>query len=344
LLCCFLLLYVLASGRYAKPVVAGPSLAKSPTVLSEFIFSQAPFKECHASTIVERLDGDLLAAWFGGEHEGDRRVAIWGARRHAHSWSAPFELAREPDTPCWNPVLFADSRGKFWLFYKFGESPRTWSGAYRTSADGTAWSEPTYLPAGILGPIKNKPITLANGDILAGTSAETAVAWVCGVDLSSDGGRTWRQYGPITVPGYHHGIIQPALWETSPGHVKMLVRATQDIGFICAATSDDGGHTWSDARPTSLPNPNSGIDAVKMRNGGLALVYNPSKTERTPLALAFSQDDGQTWSAPLTLEDAPGEYSYPAIIQTRDGKLHITYTWRRQRIKHVVVDPSTLTH
>jgi predicted neuraminidase len=313
-------------------------------LISEFIFTQPPAKECHASTIVELSDGDLLAAWFGGEHEGDKSVAIWGARRHADSWSAPFELAREPDTPCWNPVLFADSRGRIWLFYKFGTSPRTWAGAYRTSTDGTAWSVPTYLPAGILGPIKNKPITLANGEILAGTSVETALSWTCGVDLSSDHGRTWRHYGPIAVPGYHRGIIQPTVWETAPGRVKMLVRATQDIGFICAATSEDGGHTWSDARPTTLPNPNSGIDVAKMRDSRIALVYNPSKTERTPLALAFSQDDGQTWSIPLALEDAPGEYSYPAIIQTRDGRLHITYTWRRKRIKHVVADPATLTH
>jgi len=314
-------------------------VAKTPTVVSEFIFTQAPFKECHASTIVELLDGDLLAAWFGGEHEGDRSVAIWGARRHSDSWSAPFELARERGMPCWNPVLFADSKRRLWLFYKFGKSPRTWAGAYRTSTDGKGWSEPTYLPAQVLGPIKNKPITLANGDILAGTSVETALSWTCGVDLSSDDGHTWRHYGPITLPGYHHGIIQPALWETAPGHVKMLARATQDIGFICAATSDDGGHTWSNAEPTMLPNPNSGIDVAKLRDGRIALAYNPSKTERTPLAVAFSRDDGQTWSVPVTLEDAPGEYSYPAVIQTRDGGLHITYTWRRKRIKHVVLDP-----
>jgi len=340
-----LLLCVWASGCRSAGVVAESfRLAKSPMVVSEFIFTEAPFKECHASTIVELPDGDLQAAWFGGEHEGDKSVAIWGARRHAGSWSAPSILAQEPEVPCWNPVLFVDRRGKTWLFYKFGSSPRTWSGAYRTSADGATWSEPVRLPAGILGPIKNKPVTLANGDILAGTSVETALSWTCGVDLSSDGGQSWSHYGPIRVSGYHHGIIQPTVWETAPGHVKMLVRATQDIGFICSANSDDGGHTWSDARPTLLPNPNSGIDAVKMQNGRVALVYNPSKTGRSPLVLGFSPDDGETWNTPLTLEDGPGEYSYPAIIQTRDGKLHITYTWRRQRIKHVMVDPQNLSH
>lgn len=341
----FLSLCVLAGACISTHIAARScSPAKNPIVTSEFIFIQAPFKECHASTIVELKGGDLLAAWFGGDHEGDRSVAIWGARRHANSWSAPFDLAREVGTPCWNPVLFADREEKLWLFYKFGPSPRTWAGAYRTSRDGSTWSKPAYLPPGILGPIKNKPVTLANGDILAGTSRETALSWTCGVDVSSDDGGTWHHYGPIGVPGYHHGIIQPTVWETAPGHVKMLVRATQDVGFICAATSNDGGHTWSQAKPTELPNPNSGIDAVKMRDGRVALVYNPSNTERTPLSLAFSPDEGETWTAALTLEDAPGEYSYPAIIQTRDGRLHITYTWRRQRIKHVVVDPDLLTH
>ncbi len=125
---------------------------------SEFVFDNAPFKECHASTIVELPGGDLLAAWFGGAHEGDRSVAIWGARRNAKAWTSPVLLAREPGVPCWNPVLFRDNENKIWLFYKVGPSPETWSGAYKTSVDGNGWSAATYLPAGLLGPIKNKPI------------------------------------------------------------------------------------------------------------------------------------------------------------------------------------------
>ena len=133
-----------------------------------------------------------------------------------------------------------------------------------------------------------------------------------------------------------HILLDP----TSPVDARVLYVAGFGRGVY---KSSDGGHTWSDAKPTGLPNPNSGIDAVKMRDGRVALVYNPSKTERTPLVLAFSPDDGDTWSVPVALENAPGEYSYPAIIQTRDGLLHITYTWRRQHIKHVVVDPGLLT-
>jgi predicted neuraminidase len=311
-------------------------------VTSEFIFTRAPFKECHASTLVELPEGQLLAAWFGGAREGDKSVAIWGARKAAGSWSSPEVLASEPGVPCWNPVLFRDRDGLLWLFYKVGSSPETWTGAYRTSPDGRAWSETTYLPAGLLGPIKNKPIFLANGDILAGTSVESYDAWACWVEVSSDRGRTWKKYGPITVPGQRYGIIQPTVWEVTPGQLKMLVRATERIGSICAATSADGGRTWSPAQPTTLPNPNSGIDAVKMADGTVALVYNHAASGRSPLNIAFSRDNADSWSEPFILEDGPGEYSYPAIIQTRDGMLHITYTWRRQRIKHVVIDPKAV--
>lgn len=325
-------------------------MARIPTVVSEFIFTDAPFRECHASTLVELPDGDLLAAWFGGKREGDPSVAIWGARRTHGAWSPPEVWARELGAPCWNPVLFRDQHNKIWLFYKYGSSPRTWHGACRTSTDGKNWSAATHLPGGppnveILGPIKNKPVLLSNGDVLAGSSVETPTSWQCWVEISSDDCRTWRKYGPISVAGGApdsatgpYGIIQPTVWEITPGRLKMLMRSTEQIGAICAASSEDGGRTWTPARPTSLPNPNSGIDAVKLKDGTLALVYNHTRSGRTPLDIAFSHDDGSTWSAPYVLEDEPGEYSYPAIIQTRDGLLHITYTWRRRRIKHVVID------
>lgn len=310
---------------------------RAPLVNSEFVFTQAPFQQCHASTIVELPDGSLLAAWFGGAHEGDLGVKIWGSRCVAGSWSPPEVLAGDPAVPCWNPVLFRDRHDRIWLFYKYGSSPKTWQGAYRTSADGVTWSAATDLPPGFLGPIKNKPVTLANGDIVAGSSVETTFSWMCWTEISSDDGSTWRREGPISVPWHRHGIIQPALWNYARGRLKMLMRST--LGRIYEATSDDGGQTWTDARPTTLPNPNSGIDAVRMKDGTIALVYNHTTTGRSPLNIGFSHDNAVTWWRTLTLEDEPGEYSYPAIIQTRDGLLHMTYTWQRRRIKHVVIDP-----
>lgn len=312
-------------------------------MVSEFAFSQTPSPQCHASTLVELPDGDLLAAWFGGSSEGARDVAVWGARLSKGKWSSPEVLERERGVACWNPVLYRGPKNQIFLFYKYGTSPRTWRGAYRTSADGRTWAPSVYLPEGILGPIKDKPITLSNGDVLAGSSTETSSTWECWAGLSTDDCHTWNRYGPITVPGVPYGIIQPTLWESSPGHIKMLTRSTRQIGYICESSSNDGGRTWTPAKPTALPNPNSGIDAVKMADGVIALAYNHTQEGRSPLDLAFSRDDGATWSPPYVLEEEPGsEFSYPAIIQTHDGLLHITYTWKRERIKHVEVDPKAL--
>jgi predicted neuraminidase len=306
---------------------------------AEFIFEQAEFASCHASTIVEVEPGKLLAAWFGGTKEGDKDVRIWWSRHEGAGWSKPQVAAEEAGQPCWNPVLFKSKAGTLFLFYKAGPSPMSWSGFVRRSADnGLTWSQPEILPAGILGPIKNKPITLRDGSILSGTSVESHRAWACWVERSTDDGRTWRRTGPITVPDQPYGIIQPTLFETRDGRLVMFVRS-RGIGFICKSESKDDGATWSPAQKTDLPHPGSGIDLVRSAEGSLFLVYNHTPRFRYPLNLGTSGDEGMTWKIVHTFEEQPGEYSYPAIIQTADGRLHVTYTWKRQRIKHVVLDP-----
>jgi len=345
-----ILLLLLFSG-----VVAFAGEAKLKPEVAEFIFEKAPFQSCHASTIVELANGDLLSAWFGGRREGDKSMAIWLSRKTVGGkWSPPTVVASFNGAPAWNPVLFRDPNDVVWLFFKAGPMEESWVGAYRTSTDGgETWSDITYLPAGLLGPVRNKPIQLANGDILAGSSREAGMlrganhpqpywSWASWAELSKDGMKTWALHGPIVYPGVNFGLIQPTLWESSPGHIKMLLRSTELIGYICESSSSDGGLTWTPAKHTSLPNPDSGIDAVRMRDGTIALVYNHTQRARTPLNLALSNDDGETWGFPYVLEDAPGEFSYPAIIQYRDGKLHMTYTWKRRRIKHVVIDPNDI--
>ena len=337
----------------SSQVSAGDSHLKS--AVAEFIFETAPFRESHASTVLDLPSGELLAAWFGGQQEGDNSVQIWLSRKLVGgTWSPPQAMTAFTEVPCWNPVLFRDAANRVWLFFKVGPDEESWVGACRTSDDGGRnWGAVHYLPAGLLGPIKNKPILLPDGTILCGTSREAGMrrpetqeepywSWASWVERSEDGGKSWTIHGPIVYPGEPYGVIQPTLWVAASGEIRMLLRATRKIGFICESTSSDGGKTWTPARATPLPNPDSGIDAVKMRDGRVALVYNHSQTARSPLNLALSSDDGQTWGAPLVLEDGPGEFSYPAIIQSADGKLHITYTWKRKRIKHVVLKTSDL--
>jgi predicted neuraminidase len=240
--------------------------------------------------------------------------------------------------PCWNPVLFQPRRGPLLLFYKVGPSPSQWWGMFRTSGDGgKTWSEARRLPDGILGPIKNKPIETSGGALLAPSSTEHD-GWGVHFERTTDLGATWTKTETLGNGGAI-AAIQPSILTLRGGRLMALCRSRQ--GKVVAATSADDGNTWSELAPIALPNPNSGIDAVSLRDGRHLLVYNHTARGRTPLNLAVSTD-GETWKAALELETEPGEYSYPAIMQSADGLVHITYTWKRARVKHVVVDPAKL--
>jgi predicted neuraminidase len=303
-----------------------------------FIFEKAPFKECHASTVVEHEPGKLTAAWFAGDREGAKNVQIWASTFDGKAWSEPAVMGSESGQPCWNPVLFKTAKGTLYLWYKAGPSPMTWTGFVRTSADaGRTWSKPEMMPAGMWGPVRTKPVQLADGTILAGTSVESHRNWTPYVDRSADDGKTWTRSNPFPLPGKMRQI-QPTLFEAKDGRVVALMRSS-DPRKVCRAESKDGGATFSPADETELANPSAGIDVVKTRKGEVFLIYNPTPIARTPISLALSFDDGKTWKKVADLETELGEFSYPAMIQSAAGPLEITYTWKRTHIKHVRVDP-----
>ena len=303
-----------------------------------FIFEKAPFPSCHASTLVEHEPGKLMAAWFGGKAEGAKDVQIWASAFDGKAWGEPKVLATEPGQPCWNPVLFKTAKGTLHLWYKAGPKPDTWTGYVRTSADGgKTWAKPTMLPSTYLGPVRAKPIQLTDGTILAGTSWESYRNWTPFVDRSTDDGKTWARSNPFPVPDKFHQI-QPTLFEAKDGKIVALMRSSNPR-MICRAESKDGGATFTPAEETKLANPSAGIDCVKTAEGDVFLIYNPNALFRTPISLARSTDDGQTWTKVADLETEPGEYSYPAMIQSAAGTLEITYTWKRTHIKHLSVPP-----
>jgi predicted neuraminidase len=193
------------------------------------------------------------------------------------------------------------------------------------------------LPDGILGPIKNKPVLLANGTLLSGSSTEHD-GWRLHVESSPDLGRTWTKTAPLN-DGVEFGAIQPTILQHAGGKLQMLCRSRQKQ--VVETWSTDSGKTWSPLQAVELPNPNSGIDAVTLKDGRHLLIYNHTPRGRTPLNIAHSAD-GKSWQAGVVLETEPGEYSYPAIIQSSDGLVHATYTWKRQKVKHVVIDPAKL--
>jgi predicted neuraminidase len=303
-------------------------------VHAAFIFEDAPFASAHASTLAETADG-LVGAWFGGPFEGHPEVSIWLARERDGRWSAPVEVARGEDRrdrrqPCWNPVLHQARAGPLLLFYKVGPSPRRWWGMLQTSADGgQSWSAPRRLPRGILGPIKNKPIELPDGSLLCPSSTEH-LGWRAHLERTADLGLTWQKERTLNPPTL--GAIQPCILTWPDGRMQLLCRSRQRA--IAACWSTDGGRCWSRMELSALPNPDSGIDAVSLHDGRGLLAYNHNVSGRSPLNLALSED-GVTWRPSCVLEDEPGEYSYPAVIQGRDGRIHVSYTWNRRRIRYV---------
>jgi predicted neuraminidase len=324
--------------------LAGPQPALPPGVVrAEFIYETAPFPSCHASTIVETPSG-LVAAWFGGTAERNPDVGIWVSRYRDGRWSAPVEVANGVQSPTlryptWNPVLFQPAAGPLLLFYKVGPSPSEWWGMVRRSSDnGATWSTGERLPEGVLGPIKNKPISVGRA-IVAGSSTEND-GWKVHFERSEDDGRTWASLPPVN-DGQAIAAIQPAIL-THPDNRLQAVGRTR-AGKIFETWSSDQGRTWSPLALLDLPNPSAGIDAVTLRDGRHLLVYNHTASGRSPLNVAVSTD-GHAWQAAVVLEDTPGqEFSYPAVIQGRDGLVHVTYTWHRTRIRHVVIDPARLS-
>lgn len=385
----------IGSGTYRYDVLI-PTRDKA--ILSdEFLYEQASFPECHAATIAETLQGDLVAAFFGGTKERNPDCAIWVCRKPKGSdtWTAPVEVANDA-AACWNPVLFqlpsagesgrgasppageSGGVGELMLFFKIGESVAGWTGHLIRSKDGgKTWSQAEQLPDGFLGPVKNKPEYI-DGRIICPSSTEGQGGWKIHFEISDDRGKTWRKVGPVPAeeavltqfqkvgneaprpdfvtdqevgeavqerkqtPVY---VIQPSILKHADGRLQVLGRTRN--GYLATSWSSDNGDTWSKVTLMDVPNNNSGTDAVTLRDGRHLLVYNnfralpgTPKGPRTPLTVALSAD-GVNWTETLVLEDSPiSQYSYPSVIQGKDGTIHIVYTWRRQRIKYAKISPS----
>ena len=333
------------------PAVAKKNTWKKGILVDEFIYTKAPYPSCHSATIAETPTG-LVAAWFGGTHERHPDVGIWLSRLENGKWTESVEVANgvQNDSlryPSWNPVLFQMPGSDLLLFYKVGPKPSEWWGLMKRSSDGgRTWSKAERLPDGIYGPIKNKPLLLADGTLICPSSEEGDEGWRAHFEFTKDAGRTWEKGEPINDSKLYLAI-QPTLLTYADNRMQALVRTRNAV--IGSSWSADNGKTWSLMQPCGLPNNNSGIDAVSLKDGRQLVVYNHVKSAqnsqkgyRTPLNVAVSKD-GKHWDAALVLEDSEiSQYSYPAVIQTSDGLVHIVYTWRRERIKHVVIDPKKL--
>jgi predicted neuraminidase len=335
-------LFILIAIRVAA---SDPFKGEKCIIKTEFIWQpgDVTYPSCHASTIVQTSDG-LLAAWFGGTAEKNPDVGISISHNVNGKWTKPVEVVngiqhKSKRYPCWNPVLYNTGR-EIILFYKVGPSPSAWWGEMMTSPDnGYKWSVQHRLPEDIYGPVKNKPVLLQNGDLLCPSSTEYD-GWRVHMEITPDNGLTWERT-PFLNPKEIRAI-QPTILLHKGGIIQMLCRGTGN--WILSSWSKDNGRTWDELLPTTLPNPNSGIDGVTLKDGRHLLVYNHLIKGRNVLNVAVS-GDGKAWEAVALLENdlKEKEYSYPAVIQSDDGLVHITYTWNRKLIKHVVLDPSKIS-
>lgn len=361
-----------------------------PAIVEDnFLYDFASFPQCHAGTIIEQPNGDLVAAYFGGKHERNPDVCIWVniKKNGSDKWSEPilagdgvFNLGSEDALlagidstthdasmgpirsyhkgdnlkrkACWNPVLFQMPDGEIWLFYKIGSSVKDWTGWIVKSKDGgKTWSKREPLEKGFIGPVKNKPEIINNRLICASSTEDKG--WRLHFEILDLATGKWKYVGPIESGqaertdqlGKQQNIfcIQPSILKLKDGGLQVLMRTRNSK--IATSFSYDGGDTWSKVKLIDVPNNQSGTDAVTLKDGRHALIYNNFETlkgtpkgPRTPVSIALSKD-GTNWKHSITLEDSPlGQYSYPAIIQGKDGSLHCIYTWRRFKMAYKKID------
>ena len=376
-------------------------------VKDEFLYEKADFPQCHSASIVETKKGDLVATYFGGQHERHPEVCIYVSikKKGAQEWSKPIlaadgVFADGSRKACWNPVITEMPNGELWLFFKIGTKVADWTGWLTKSKDGgRTWTRREALPDGFLGPVKNKPEII--GDRLLCPSSTEGNGWKFHMEIYDLKTRQWKYVGPVeaemalrcedmpttpaaspagstttpaaspagstTTPaaspagkkedieapdaggvadknGMHPiDCIQPSILKLKDGRLQVLMRTRN--GKIATSFSSDNGDSWSKVTLLDVPNNQSGTDAVTLKDGRHVLIYNNFETlpgtkkgVRTPLSIAIS-DDGTHWRHALTLEDSPiSQYSYPSIIQGKDGKLHVVYTWRRLRVAYKEID------
>jgi len=337
------------AGQIVARAPEEPPPPRFPGLVSEgFVFSKAPHSECHASSLVETSRG-MVAAWFGGTEEKHPDVGIWSSYHDGGGWSKPRQWAdgvqhRGLRYPCWNPVLYQPpGDGPTMLFFKVGPNPQSWWGEVMLSYDrGRSFKTASRMPEGIDGPVRSKPLRLPDGELLCPSSTEHGDDWRFHFELFAAG--EWQRIEPQEQD---FQVIQPTLLSHPGGRLQALYRSKH--GSIMQNWSGDGGQSWGRLERTSLPNNNSGIEALTLNDGRHLLAYNHLGSDRGSgwgkrhaLHLAISED-GEEWHAAAVLESAKeGEFSYPAMIQAADGLVHLSYTWNRKRIRHLVVDPAGL--
>ncbi len=260
-------------------------------------------------------------------HDGDR-------------WNEPDVLFDPPAQPGGNTVVFRHG-DELWHFVDVIQS-EGWDTAalylLRSDDGGETWTDAQIFDdePGMM--VRHRPVQLSSGRLLVPAYDEKS--WQGLTYLTDDDGNTWERSGWMAASA---GCIQPAVIERDDGTLHALLRSDGTVSHAWECDSSDGGETWSACEPSELPNPNSGADMIRLRSGETIACFNDSPNRRTPLTLALSEDEGRTWVARRDVENEPGEYSYPTLMEGDDGSVHLVYTWRRERIRWMNFEPGWIS-
>ena len=323
-----------------------------PICREEFVIPQGTTPFAHVSSLCELGDGKLAVVWCGGSREGARDVAVWFATRGPLSnapWSSPRPIVTRDSAAqetfrfvrkIGNALLVAGQAGRLNLVY-VTVGVGGWSGSslnLKQSVDGgDTWSPSQRLG---LSPLFNVSELVKNN-----AQPLTDGGWAVPIYHEAFGKfpeLLWLHSGPGRVaavksrPFGGRNAFQPALVALDPQRALLLCRAAGSVPEIFITRTSDAGRHWTAPQPSGLPNPDSGLDAVRLSDGRLLLAFNDSTTNRENLRLALSSDEGVSWRRARTLAEEPGaEFSYPFVLRTSDGLVHVTYTWKRRNITHV---------
>jgi predicted neuraminidase len=353
----------LSNGKIQRASITGLQVAYLPIV----------FPSSHSSNLLNLSSGDLLCAYYSGPWEGKSGVAIVISRlpKGSSQWTKPEVVTQDAQSSLENPVLFEPNAGSLWLFYTTQAADAGQSNAqvfYRTSHDdGKTWSGAKVLFAKP-GSFDRQRLVVSGDEWLFPMyyTPRSDAAHYSSIQISTDQGHTWKE---CVVPD-SNGLVQPDLVEVSPLHFTLFFRS-RFADWVYTSRSEDGC-SWTKPQPTQIPNNNSSIQVARLRSGHLVIAFNniqatttrgePIDAARFPMSVALSIDGGKTWPWVRDVDigqDVPQEkipttmagvdvsdyqkdffqhlfdYSYPSIIETPDGTIHMSYTFRRRTIKYV---------
>ncbi len=348
----------------------GEIMRNPRTGLCEALVPPGPYATAHAPCLLELSDGSMLCAWFAGSFEGSADVSIVCSRLHAgqSKWTEPAPVSKDPERSEQNPSLFNAPGGAVWAVYtaqkarQAGKDNMQFTSQVRVqeSKDGGLTWGPyrTLFPKE--GTFCRQPIQiLSNGRWIMGN-------WICNdspdglsgdptvFKISDDQGKSWRE---VEMP-QSRGRVHANVVEIGGGELAAFMRS-READFIYASRSQDYGDTWTAPVPTVLPNNNSGISAIRLDDGRIAIACNPTCTShpvkgkaawpglRCPVAVALSEDGGRTFPLMRIVEAGEGyvgeenrtnnsQYEYPYLMQSKDGTLHLAFAYRnRQCVKYM---------